>query len=143
MEIATRSSVPSLGVAWSVTNGATTSQCRVSIVEMSNSLFGKDTLNNLELEKNFQDRVVHLARLYGWKVYHVPDSRRSSLAGYPDLTMWNVKKGRLIFAELKREKGRVSPAQDSVLDDLDSLGLQIETYVWRPSMWEEIVRTLK
>lgn len=106
------------------------------------TLFGKDTLINQVPEKDFQESVCHAARLYGWKIYSVPDSRRASLAGYPDLTMWHTSKERLIFAELKREKGRVSLAQDTVLEELRQLP-QVEVYVWRPSMWNEIVMILR
>ena len=98
-------------------------------------LFGKSKWHDTELEKDFQQRVVHLFRLYGWKVYSVPDSRRASLAGYPDLTMW---KGRqLVFAELKREKGVVSVAQEITLKELSEVA---RVFVWRPSDWEQIER---
>jgi len=105
-------------------------------------LFGRKTLQDLELEKDFQERVCHLARQLGWRVYSVPDSRRVSLAGYPDLTMWNLKLGRLIFAELKREKGKTSQAQDIILDELRSIGQEV--HLWRPSDWDDkILPTLK
>lgn len=99
---------------------------------------GKDLIN-LELEKDFQIRVEGLAHIYGWRVYTIPDSRRASLAGYPDLTLW--RGSRLIFAELKREKGRVSPAQEQILAELKLTGA--ETYIWRPSHWDAIIETLK
>ena len=55
--------------------------------------------------------------------------------------MWNVQQGRLIFAELKREKGVLSVAQKQVLAELGTLG--VEVYVWRPSDFDDIVDLLK
>ena len=101
------------------------------------TLLSGDQLMDLELEKDFQRRVEEYARLEGWHVYSVPDSRRVSLSGYPDLTMWRVLDKRLIFAELKREKGRLRPQQEVILEELRQLGVA-EVYVWRPSNWNEI-----
>ena len=105
-------------------------------------LFGKVAWRDTELEKDFQERVCHLARLYHWRIYSIPDSRRVSMAGYPDLTMWNVQQKRLIFAELKREKGKVSESQKIVLSELGQL-VQCEVYVWRPSDWDSIIEIMK
>jgi len=101
---------------------------------------GKD-LANLELERDFQRRVEEFMRINGWTVYSIPDSRRVTLAGYPDITAWRVEDKRLVFIELKREKGRVSPAQEVILDELRQLGVA-EVYVFRPSDWDEIVARL-
>jgi len=59
-------------------------------------------------EKQFTQAVIDLAEAKGFLVYHTHDSRRSQ-PGYPDLTM--VRDGRVIFAELKTVKGRLSAAQ--------------------------------
>lgn len=106
------------------------------------TLLSGDQLMDLELEKDFQRRVEEYARLEGWHVYSVPDSRRVSLSGYPDLTMWRVLDKRLIFAELKREKGRLRPQQEVILEELRQLGVA-EVYVWRPSNWNEILDILR
>lgn len=105
------------------------------------SLLSGEQLKSLELEKDFQERVCTFARLNGWKVYAIPDSRRATLAGYPDLTMWNVKQKRIVWAELKREKGKTSPAQDMTIQELQIVGCEV--YVWRPSDWDEITKILK
>ena len=105
-------------------------------------LFGKSKWKDTELEKDFQERVCHIARLYGWRIYSIPDSRRVSMAGYPDLTMWNVEQKRLIFAELKREKGKVSESQKIVLSELGQL-VQCVVYVWRPSDGVSIIEIMK
>ena len=40
------------------------------------------------------------------------------------------------------EKGRVTPAQRLWLDVLGRCN-EVETYLWRPSDWDRIVKTLK
>jgi VRR-NUC domain len=114
----------------------------IGLTMTTDPLFGKGNWRDTELEKDFQERVCHLARLYHWRIYSVPDSRRVSLAGYPDLTMWNVEQKRLVFAELKREKGRISESQKIVLSELQTL-VYCEVYVWRPSDWDNIIQILK
>ena len=103
-------------------------------------LFGKAAWKNSMLEKDFHEQVAHLMRLEGWSVYSVPDSRRVSLAGYPDITAWRGT--RLIFAELKREKGRTSPAQDEVLADLQQIPCA-KVYIWKPSDFDRIVELVR
>ena len=44
-----------------------------------------------------------------------------------------VRGQRLIFSELKSQKGRVSPAQEEWLSRLGEV--PIEVYTWRPSHW--------
>ena len=90
-------------------------------------------------EKDFQAQVMELAQWADWLTYHTHDSRRSP-AGFPDCVF--VRGDRLVFAELKREKGgRVSPAQRAWIDALEATG-QAEVYLWRPSDWPEICRVL-
>ena len=107
----------------------------------------KTTTNprDLETEAQFQARVIQVARMYGWSVYSIPDSRRATLAGYPDLTMYRRVDRRIVFAELKREKGRVAPVQEQVLSDLRAIAStgKCEVYVWRPSDWDRIIEVLK
>jgi hypothetical protein len=91
------------------------------------------------LEKEFQHQVVQFAKLNGWRVYSLPDSRLVSMRGYPDLTMWHLSRG-MIFAELKADKGHLRPDQVVVLDELKSIGCQV--FVWRPTDWPEIESVL-
>lgn len=84
--------------------------------------------------------IIDLARLLGWKTYHTFDSRRSE-PGYPDLTL--VKGRRLVFAELKTEKGRMTAAQDEWLEAFLQAGAEV--CVFRPRDWhsgvvEQILR---
>lgn len=90
------------------------------------------------LEKEFQAAVVRLAESHGWRVYHTHYSRRSA-AGYPDLTL--VRKGVLILAELKTDKGRTSAAQDEWLRELRVVP-GVRTRLWRPALWSAIVAEL-
>jgi hypothetical protein len=107
-------------------------------------LLSDKQIKDLELEKDFQARVIHLARINGWRVYHVPDSRRATMAGFPDLTLWHVRMQRLAFAELKRENGRLSDAQEEVLAELRevSKAIPFEIYFWKPSDWDDIEAVL-
>ena len=85
-----------------------------------------------ETERTFQAAVVELAKLCRWSVYHAFDSRRSS-PGFPDLVL--AKSGRVIFAELKSERGTLSKAQRSWLEATGGS-------CWRPSDWPHIEATL-
>lgn len=85
-------------------------------------------------ESEFQAAVVQLALLRQYLVFHDNDSRRNQ-AGFPDLVM--TRPGRLVFAELKTEIGRVSNEQHRWLDLLRSVsqvaGDALHVAVWRPS----------
>lgn len=90
-------------------------------------------------EKNFEQLVKEAARMNGWMYYHTYRSIKSE-PGFPDCVM--VRGNRLIFAELKTQKGKLSVHQDCWLKTLDEV-VGIECYVWRPSDWEEIEETLR
>jgi hypothetical protein len=69
-------------------------------------------------EKEFQNKVVALAIMYGWRVTHFRASQVGGKwmtaiqghSGFPDLVLAHENKG-LVFAELKTDKGRLDPAQ--------------------------------
>lgn len=79
-------------------------------------------------EADWQTLIIDYARLHGWWVHHVFDSRRSP-EGWPDLVL--IRPPELIIAELKRQTGKLTPAQARVLTMLEQCG--IEVHVWRPS----------
>ena len=83
-------------------------------------------------EREWQTQVVTLARTLGWATYHTFDSRRSQ-PGMPDLIL---VRDRVLFAELKRESGKLSAAQDEWLARLRRAGA--EHYVWRPRDLETV-----
>lgn len=92
----------------------------------------------VQTERGFQQQVVACAHLFGWRVYHTYDSRRSG-AGFPDLVL--VRRPRVIFAELKAERGRLTEDQRAWLTAL--YGCSVERYLWRPSDWRHVERILK
>lgn len=84
-------------------------------------------LAGLLSEADWQELVVQFARIRGWTVYHPYDSRKSA-PGWPDLVL--MRPPELIFAELKTMRGRVTQAQEQILDLLRACGQ--EAYLWRP-----------
>lgn len=90
-------------------------------------------------ERMFQQQIVDLAHLCGWMEYHTWLSIRST-AGFPDLVL--CRDGRLIFAELKSERGMPTAAQEEWLAALRKVQ-GVEVYLWRPNQWPEIVETLQ
>jgi hypothetical protein len=92
-------------------------------------------------ECDFQQQVIEAATLLGWKVYHTYDSRRCTSNGYVDLTIIHPLGYGFILAELKTERGVLSPEQKSWLAALQANG--VESYVWRPSQIDEIIARLQ
>lgn len=78
-------------------------------------------------EDTLQTRVEQIARELGWRHYHTYNSRRSQ-PGFPDLVM--VRRGRIVWRELKSMKGRVSADQRKWLDALEKANADVG--VWRP-----------
>jgi VRR-NUC domain len=121
-------------------------------------------------ELDFRRQVIDLANLYrwehvGWRPAKTEDGWRTPgtgtmAKGWPDLTLVRTRDGRLIFAELKSDTGRLSDDQKQVLGILAAFGgdwtrhlvdagvynvvaLRIETCVWRPRDLEEVKATLR
>lgn len=74
-------------------------------------------------ERQLLEAIRALAKRLDWLVYHTHDSRRSE-PGFPDLVL--VRDARVIFAELKTQRGRVSPAQDVWLKRLAEVSHTLE-----------------
>lgn len=89
-------------------------------------------------ESEFMAQVKQLAELRGFMVYHTHDSRRSD-PGMPDLIL--CRPPRLIFAEIKSERGRFSYHQAVWLAMLDECP-PVEVYTWRPDDWSRIEEVL-
>lgn len=110
-------------------------------------------------EATFQAQVIELAHLYDWHVAHFRGVRvqranggirfmtpvQADGAGFPDLVL--VRPPRLIFVELKTEKGKPTDNQQLWIDLLKQCffsGIEspVEVYVWRPSSWNNITKIL-
>lgn len=78
-------------------------------------------------EATLQTRVERLARELGWIAYHTHDSRRSQ-PGFPDLVL--VRRGRIVWRELKTSRGKTSAAQREWLDALARANANVG--IWRP-----------
>lgn len=103
-------------------------------------------------EAAWQARVIACAQRLGWRVAHFPrvnpEGRwRTAVAadakGYPDLTM--LRGSRLIFAELKTDKGRLRPDQRAWIEQLchaSAMSYGFEVYLWRPRDWHDVQRLL-
>lgn len=103
-------------------------------------------------EKLFQEQILQLAKINGWKAFHpltVRDYRggyRTALAGdkgFPDLVLSRKptaqRVGGLIFAELKSSTGRLSIEQ---IEWSEHLASSAEWYLWRPRDLDFIVERL-
>lgn len=92
-------------------------------------------------EKQFQAAIVQYAKRRGWMTYHTRDSRGSA-PGFPDLVMARVTRedAECIVAELKIGENEPTDAQKEWLDVLAFAGIRV--FVWKPSDWDEIERTL-
>jgi hypothetical protein len=88
-------------------------------------------------EADLQSRIVDVAKMNGWRIYHTYDSRRSN-PGFPDLCM--VRGERLVFMELKADKGKVSPDQVMWLAALSMT--HAEVYLVYPRHMQEVADLL-
>lgn len=84
-------------------------------------------------EAQLQQLVVDAARWGGLLAYHTHDSRRSQ-RGFPDLV---IVGSRMLFRELKADRGRVSADQQLWLDRLAAAGA--DAAVWRPADWPGLI----
>lgn len=86
-------------------------------------------------------RHVKLAALmYGYLCYHTRLSIGSD-KGFPDLELVRRDPPSHIYAELKSERGRLTPDQREWIETLRAVGRTV--YVWRPDDLDEIHRILK
>lgn len=75
-------------------------------------------------ERELQDAVIELAKLLGWKAAHFRPARtgkgwRTPMQGdpgFPDVVL--AREGRVLFLELKAERGKLSFSQEQWLEAL-------------------------
>jgi len=89
-------------------------------------------------EASFLAQVRKAAKVLGWATYHTHNSQKSE-AGFPDLVL--TRRPRVIFAELKADRGKLTDAQRAWLDELRACGQ--EAYVWRPKHWSAVEKLLR
>jgi hypothetical protein len=109
-------------------------------------------------EKDFQRQVRDVAKRLGWDLaFHAMQPFHAAERGWPDLVLLRIRDRRLIFVELKAEKGKLSDRQTVVLDMLRAIewpGVErraaggsalpsIEVHVWRPSDYDALVEVLR
>ena len=115
-------------------------------------MLGREVIDEAMTETEFQSQVVQAARKLRWMVSHMTLPQRSE-PGVPDLLL--VRPPRVIFAELKSEKGRLDtrqryssrtgralPNQKDWKDALEACP-GVEYYLWRPRHWDEIMEVLR
>lgn len=101
-----------------------------------------------EREEDFQRAITDLAEVCGWEWIHHRPARTSKgwrtpvegshARGFPDLVL---VRDRVLFVEVKSERGRLSTAQRWWFERLHEAGQDVR--VWRPSAWTEVVATLR
>jgi hypothetical protein len=97
----------------------------------------------------WEQTVLDLAARLGWMRAHFRPARTATGgwttpvagdgAGFPDLVL--VRRGRVLFVELKAGSGRVTREQRRWLDELAAT--PAEVHVWHPADWDAIVDTLR
>ena len=88
-------------------------------------------------ESVFTTQIIQMARVFGWRCAHFRPAMTkrgrwvtamSGDIGFPDLVL--VRPPRMIFAELKSAKGKLTPDQVLWLEAIRQS--DIEQYEWRP-----------
>jgi hypothetical protein len=90
-------------------------------------------------ERDLTGYVRDIAKAFGWRRYHTWLSKHSS-AGFPDEVL--LRPPRLVFAELKSERGKLSAEQAAWLEELRAVP-GVEVYEWRPDDMDAIVEVLR
>ena len=99
-------------------------------------------------ERDLLEQVIELAHLLHWRVAHFRPALTSrgwrtpvsgDGAGFPDLLL--VRRARILAVELKSPRGRATEAQLAWLAAFSECG--VETHVWQPSDWDQVVEALR
>lgn len=114
-----------------------------------NRFRSKNKIN--QSETSFQNQVIELAHLCGWYVAHFRGVRiqrkdgtvyyqtpvQADGKGFVDLVL---VRDRIMYIELKTDKGKLSPEQEVWRDKLIASGA--EYYLFRPQDWDELAEVL-
>jgi hypothetical protein len=91
------------------------------------------------VERHLQAALEEHLRAAGWRFYHAWNSPHSA-PGFPDVIA--LRGDRVLVAEIKTAKGRVSADQRQWLEGFQCAG--IPAYLWRlPADWAEVGRVLR
>jgi hypothetical protein len=90
-------------------------------------------------EADLKEQVRTLCDLFGWKMYFTWTSIHSP-RGFPDLVLANPEQKRVVYAELKSDKGKLTPKQEEWLNTLEECGQEV--WLWRPADIEKIAAIL-
>lgn len=149
------------GFARMGTNSMSKTPIAASMVRKKAGSCGAESVGGLPAisEAKFQRQVIELAHWFGFTVAHFRPGRvtRNGVEkyetavgadgkGFPDLVLVNPGQQRIIFAELKTDKGRVTAPQSEWIHRLMACmapGARHEVYLWRPSHWAEIEAALR
>jgi len=91
------------------------------------------------IESDLHRGVIEAAQLLGWKAAHFRPARtahgwrtpvEADGKGFPDLVL---VRDRVVFAELKCGRNKLSPEQEAWLEALRQAG--VEAYLWTDEMW--------
>ena len=103
-------------------------------------------------EKDFSTQVEYLLDLFDWRWCHFRPARTedgwttalSGFMGFPDYiaVKESLRKQRLLFFELKSEKGKLTKNQNDWLEALKKSGY-CEVYLFRPSNAERLAEILR
>lgn len=107
-------------------------------------------------ERAWQDKVLDIARTFGWRAVHFSDSRRQvarqtgkklligdkDAKGWPDTTLAHERGGPLIIAELKAMGERPTPEQQWWLDQCWRPPV-VFTDCWWPCDEARVIRILR
>ena len=103
-------------------------------------------------EADFQRAVCDALTLFNWRWTHFRPANtgrgwRTPLSGSPGFfDIVAVRRGAVLFIELKGERGKVAPEQwdwhIEVNTDTD-LHPTTQAYVFRPSDWDQVLEVLK
>lgn len=104
-------------------------------------------------EGQWQKQVIQYATMMRWRVWHdnatnaprrcpsCGEARRlpRNRSGLPDLIL--VRRPRVVWVELKADRGRLTDEQAAWLGDLRASGQEV--YLWRPNDWPVVERVLR
>lgn len=100
------------------------------------------------LERDFATQVEHLLTLYRWTWKHDEPALRQSGTwatsfrghrGFPDYIA--TRDGRLIIAEIKNERGKLTVGQVEWIGKLNQTAAEV--YVWRPQDLDQVKEVLR